>query len=81
MAVPKAAARGAFILFEGVDRCGKTTQSTKLVEPLKAAGVNAELWRYPDSTTEMGKMINAYLQSSLDMDDGAIHLLFSANRW
>lgn len=26
-------------------------------------------------------MINAYLQSSLDMDDGAIHLLFSANRW
>jgi len=81
MAVPKAAARGAFILFEGVDRCGKTTQSTKLVESLKAAGVNAELWRYPDRTTEMGKMINAYLQSSLDMDDGAIHLLFSANRW
>ena len=81
MAVPKAAARGAFILFEGVDRCGKTTQSTKLVESLKAAGVNAELWRYPDRTTEMGKMINAYRQSSLDMDDGAIHLLFSANRW
>ena len=47
MAVPKAAARGAFILFEGVDRCGKTTQSTKLVESLKASGVNAELWRYP----------------------------------
>ena len=55
MAVPKAAARGAFILFEGVDRCGKTTQSTKLVESLKAAGVNAELWRYPDRTTEMAR--------------------------
>ena len=81
MAVPKAAARGAFILFEGVDRCGKTTQVTKLVESLKAAGVNAELWRYPDRTTEMGKMINAYLQSSLDMDGQTIHLLFSANRW
>lgn len=75
------AARGAFILFEGVDRCGKTTQSTRLVETLKAAGVEAELWRYPDRTTAMGQMINSYLQSKCEMDDGAIHLLFSANRW
>ena len=80
MAASKAA-RGAFILFEGVDRCGKTTQSTRLVETLKASGVDAELWRYPDRTTGMGKMINAYLQSKTEMDDGAIHLLFSANRW
>ena len=42
MAASKAA-RGAFILFEGVDRCGKTTQSTRLVETLKASGVGAEL--------------------------------------
>ena len=47
------AARGAFILFEGVDRCGKTA-STLLVETLKRAGVGAELWRYPDRTTGMG---------------------------
>lgn len=26
-------------------------------------------------------MIDAYLKSSLEMDDHAIHLLFSANRW
>lgn len=26
-------------------------------------------------------MINSYLQSQTDMDDHAIHLLFSANRW
>jgi dTMP kinase len=26
-------------------------------------------------------MINSYLQSKTEMDDGAIHLLFSANRW
>ena len=43
--------------------------------------MDAELWRYPDRTTAMGKMIDAYLQSKTDMDDGAIHLLFSANRW
>jgi thymidylate kinase len=80
MAASKAA-RGAFILFEGVDRCGKTTQSTLLVETLKRAGVKAELWRYPDRTTSMGVMINSYLQSKTEMDDGAIHLLFAANRW
>ncbi len=80
MAASKAA-RGAFILFEGVDRCGKTTQSMRLVDTLKAAGVKAELWRYPDRTTSMGTMINSYLQSKTEMDDGAIHLLFAANRW
>ena len=26
-------------------------------------------------------MINSYLSNETDIDDGAIHLLFSANRW
>jgi hypothetical protein len=26
-------------------------------------------------------MIDGYLKSAVDMDDRAIHLLFSANRW
>ena len=33
------ASRGAFIVFEGVDRSGKTTQVNKLVENLKARHV------------------------------------------
>jgi len=35
----QAGRRGAFILFEGVDRCGKTTQSRRLVAHLRALGV------------------------------------------
>ena len=35
-----ARARGAFIVLEGVDRCGKTTQCKRLVETLKAKGVS-----------------------------------------
>lgn len=38
---PQGSQRGAFILFEGVDRCGKTTQSRRLVEHLQAVGVCA----------------------------------------
>ena len=73
--------RGAFIVFEGADRAGKSTQCQMLVDHLTASGVAAELWRFPDRTTAIGKMINAYLTSQADIDDAAVHLLFSANRW
>ncbi|KAL4425852.1 hypothetical protein ABPG75_009868 [Micractinium tetrahymenae] len=73
--------RGAFIVFEGADRAGKSTQCQMLVEHLQASGVNAELWRFPDRTTAIGKMINSYLTSQSEIDDAAVHLLFSANRW
>lgn len=34
-----------------------------------------------DRTTPIGKMLDSYLQQKSDMDDRAVHLLFSANRW
>ena len=34
-----------------------------------------------DRTTTIGKMINAYLTEEAELDDRAVHLLFSANRW
>lgn len=43
--------------------------------------VAAQLWNFPDRTTAIGQMINAYLASNAELDDGTIHLLFSANRW
>jgi dTMP kinase len=74
--------RGAFLLLEGVDRCGKTTQSRLLVKRLLAAGVAATVMRFPDRTTATGQVINNYLTTAgNDLDDRAIHLLFSANRW
>lgn len=69
--------RGAFIVFEGVDRCGKTTQTKMLAESLP----NAALMRFPDRSTSIGQMINGYLAQGVELDDRAVHLLFSANRW
>lgn len=72
--------RGAFILFEGIDRCGKSTQTGKLAEHL-ATKVKTEKINFPDRTSAIGQMINSYLTSDSNLNDQTIHLLFSANRW
>ncbi|RLN72234.1 hypothetical protein BBJ28_00000523 [Nothophytophthora sp. Chile5] len=72
--------RGIFLLFEGVDRCGKTTQ-TKLLHEVLARTTPVALLHFPDRSTAIGQSIHAYLTSVEAMDDHAIHLLFSANRW
>ncbi|GAX72782.1 hypothetical protein CEUSTIGMA_g238.t1 [Chlamydomonas eustigma] len=72
--------RGAFILFEGIDRSGKTTQCNKLVECLQKSERKPEHWRFPDRSTELGKVINNFLSSKVELDDAAVHLVFAANR-
>jgi dTMP kinase len=87
--------RGAFIVLEGLDRSGKTTQTAKLVQRVEKLGKPCKLVKFPgkqfslrgrvdrglDRTTTIGKMIDSYLRSAEDLDDRVIHLLFSANRW
>ncbi|WZZ59122.1 LOW QUALITY PROTEIN: hypothetical protein YC2023_059229 [Brassica napus] len=68
--------RGAFIVVEGLDRSGKSTQCAKLRSFLESSGHLTELWRFPDRETSVGQMISA-----LSLNDHTIHLLFSANRW
>jgi dTMP kinase len=75
------AGRGALIVLEGLDRSGKSSQCAQLAAYLETQGVPVEAWRFPDRTTAMGQMISSYLSCRTDLDDAAIHLLFSANRW
>jgi dTMP kinase len=82
-------ARGAFIVVEGMDRCGKTTQCARLVQRLIQAGVAAISLRFPNRSSLTGQLINSYLSSNATsssdaavvISDEVIHLLFSANRW
>ncbi|KAK1829139.1 thymidylate kinase-domain-containing protein, partial [Podospora conica] len=60
---------------------GNTTQFDLLVNGFLVKGKTLKLLGFPDRTTPIGQMIDSYLKSHLDMDDHAIHLLFSANRW
>lgn len=73
--------RGALIVLEGLDRCGKTSQSGRLYKYLDEQGRSVESWRFPDRNTGVGQMISSYLANKSQLDDHAIHLLFSANRW
>lgn len=77
----KKESRGALIVLEGLDRSGKSSQCSRLASYLEGQGLSAELWRFPDRTTNVGQMISAYLTNSSQLDDHTIHLLFSANRW
>lgn len=70
--------RGRLILIEGLDRSGKSTQASILTAKL----VNGKLIKFPDRTTNIGKIINQYLtDETFELSDQSAHLLFSSNRW
>ncbi|GAA5932795.1 bifunctional thymidylate/uridylate kinase [Sporobolomyces koalae] len=74
--------RGAFIVLEGLDRSGKSTQVERLVNALEREGNRVKRIGFPDRTSPTGILINNYLtQKDTKLSDEAIHLLFSANRW
>ncbi|KAF4304352.1 thymidylate kinase [Botryosphaeria dothidea] len=73
--------RGKLIVLEGLDRAGKSTQCGRLVTRLQDLGQRVQHMRFPDRTTPIGQMINAYLTGTSEQEDHVIHLLFSANRW
>mmetsp|Transcript_25414 Transcript_25414/g.101282 ORF Transcript_25414/g.101282 Transcript_25414/m.101282 type:complete len:254 (-) Transcript_25414:201-962(-) len=73
--------RGVFVVFEGVDRSGKSTQCARLVAALEQRKRTARLVRFPERSTAVGALIDKYLRKETELDDRAVHLLFSANRW
>ena len=69
--------RGLFIVFEGLDRSGKSTQAKKLAERLQG-----DFICFPNrENCESGQLLNAYLKNGKDMGDESVHLLFAMNRW
>jgi dTMP kinase len=69
------------IVFEGLDRSGKSTQATLLEQYLNSIGQCCELIRFPNRNTVTGQLIDQYLSQKMDMNPQTIHLLFSTNRW
>lgn len=74
-------ARGRFVVLDGVDGCGKTTQAARLVRALGPGDGAAPLHlREPGSTALGERLRGLLLDRALEMDAGVETLLFAAAR-
>jgi len=72
--------RGILVAIEGIDGVGKTTQSLRLVDRLKALGFDAIRFLEPTNETPEAKLIHQKLQQSILRTSGELIDLFLADR-
>ncbi|HEX6378778.1 MAG TPA: hypothetical protein VFZ60_06845, partial [Nitrososphaeraceae archaeon] len=70
--------KGKIIVFEGIDKAGKTTQAKLLEKELGSKCVRID---FPDYTTPVGKEIKQFLDGKRNYPDEVKMILLSANRW
>ncbi len=70
---------GKFIVFEGIDGAGKTTQTKLLAEKINAAGGSPVLTAEP-TELESGKMLRRILGGEIKKSDCEIATLFTLDR-
>ncbi len=71
--------RGKFIVFEGTDGCGKSTQMNMLAKYLTGMGVECYTTHEPTDSL-FGAQLRACMSGRLDADERAIAALFAADR-
>jgi dTMP kinase len=71
---------GAFITFEGIDGCGKSTQLRLLASELRVRGVDVITTREPGGTTLGQRLRAALLDVQEEVDPLAELLVFAADR-
>jgi len=71
---------GKFIVFEGLDRSGKTTIVNELYERL-VSNFPVKKIRFPNRDDQLGKLVDGYLRKQVKFEDETIHLLFSGDRY
>jgi dTMP kinase len=71
---------GILVAIEGIDGVGKTTQSLRLVDRLKALGFDAIRFFEPTNETPEAKLIHKKLQQSISRTSGDLTDLFLADR-
>jgi dTMP kinase len=90
VAPPLTRRRGLFLVLEGGDRVGKSTQARLLCEhpPCRERpcdsprGREPVLLRFPDrDSAATGAILDSYLKGELSLSAMESHALFSANRW
>lgn len=70
---------GLFVVLEGIDGSGKTTQCKTIVEKLKKEGIDAVCTKEP-TDGEIGKLIRKVLSEEVKVPASAIQYLIAADR-
>ena len=70
--------KGKIIVFEGIDKAGKTTQAKLLEKKLGSKCVRID---FPDYSSPIGKEIKQFLDGKRNYPDEVKMILLSANRW
>ncbi len=71
--------QGKFIVFEGIDGSGKTTQIELLINDLKSQGKQVEMIHYPDYDNGIGKLIHDFLYKKYNFSPETQFLLYFAD--
>ena len=71
---------GAFITFEGIDGCGKSTQMRLLASELRMRGIEVVSTREPGGTPLGKRLRTVLLDPQIEVDPLAELLLFAADR-
>ena len=71
--------KGRFIVFEGIDGCGKSTQIARLAEALRAEGREVMLTAEP-TTHDTGKMLREALSGKVQRTPYEMAALFTLDR-
>lgn len=72
--------RGLFIVFEGLDRSGKSTQLIDLEDHLISIGEKVWCISFPCTNSFIGQYLREYLDCKLNLNDEEAHRLFADNR-
>jgi dTMP kinase len=71
--------RGRFIVFEGLDGAGTSTQIELLAGHLRGQGIDADVTREPTDGA-VGRLIRQVLRKEVELPPAALALLFAADR-
>ena len=71
---------GILVVFEGIDRAGKSTQVARLSETLKRKGYKVDTFVFPTHNST-GSLLRKVLSGQESLNPEALHLLFSADRY
>ncbi len=74
---------GKFIVFEGMDGCGKGTQAGMLKKELESKGIPVVLTAEPSYSHSIGKLIRSWLRREIDeeWDPRVQTLIYAADRY